>query len=336
MWIFVDGPLLGSELGSRAELLAKAGPLLRESLKKQPYLPGVLRVATEELAGQLRGQISSRVEVVVGPTEDLDETAEMVADQLAFPPTYLGEGVDAAMVASFFRATARLYRARPWRQIGDGDWIGVSIPDLAMNNYVLAVAGASRDSHPGGRWRCIPRTSKSSRSSKRWRRNARPGELEDDGEDEVWPALQILTYQNREELPPALLAEVDEHGWETAGPKALPYAASMQEDGDLPDSGEDDYVAGEAISLALLDLLAHERSLRKALSGEGPPLVSRTVVDLQGEKLEVVLTAPYADAGDDEEEAAPEPPRRRSGPAPAERNKTKTAGAPSGSSRRKR
>ncbi len=311
-----DGHLIGSELGEPAELMEKAGPAIRESFKELPFLPGTLKAESEDLVAALRPHISSRIQVVAGPTPELDEAAELVVDQLLYPPTYFGEGVEEASIAAFFKATAKLYRARPWKLLGMDDWIGVDIPALAIEGYVLAVVGPSQE-EPG--WVLAPSTEDfemlQELDEMAARREEEEGDEEledDDGEPgQEYPPVQFLSFQSRETAAPALLEEIDENGWEMAGPKAVPYSATLQEDGELGDSGEDDFFQGEAISLALVDLLQDTRALRRALDGESEPLVSRSVFEIDGEKVEVVLTVPHPDLleddDEDEEEEAPEP-----------------------------
>lgn len=358
-WMLDDGTLLGSELGDPAELKERGGPAIRESFKQLPFLPGTLKIDSDELAEAFRPHISSRVAVRSAATPELDEAAEMVIDQILYPPTYFGENVEPAAIASFFAATARLYRARPWKSLREDDWLQVDIPELAISGYVLAVVGP-RQEEPG--WVLAPSPEDFELLQELDELAARREEEEDgsgdgEGEDEggeAYPPVQFLSFQSRDMVAPALLDEIEEHGWETAGPKAVPYSATLSEDGELGDSGEDDFFQGEAISRALVDLLADTRELRRALDGDGAPLVARSVVEIGGEKVEVILTVPHPavfeedgeeegdgegeddDGGDDPAPPEPEPARRRSGPAPAERDKTKSGGPASGSSRRKR
>lgn len=286
VWMVVDGPLLGDEVGSHADLLAQAGPLLRESLKNLPFLPGTVRAATGELVAALRPQLSSRVKLVEGPTPELAEVAaEMMEDGEI--PSYLGAGADEKRVASFFAAAARLYRAAPWKAISADHLIGVTIEDLVMHDEVLAVIGPSRASKPG--WILA-------NDAQELDDYGEAMERDEAGEEVTFPPIQMVVFEPRGDLLPELVEEITSHRWEVAGPKACPYVATMGADGLFEAPEEQDYAIGEAVSQALADLVGQTLPLRRALAGETPPLVFETEVDLHGDKLKVVMTAPFLDA----------------------------------------
>lgn len=297
VWMIVDGPLLGDEVGARADLLAQAGPLLRESLKNLPYLPGTVRAAGADLVAALRPQISSRVQLVEGPTPELAEVAaEMIADDGEIP-SYLGAGADEKVVASFFAAAARLYRAQPWKAISADHLIGVTIEDLAMHGEVLAVIGPSRSSKPGFIL---------ANDAQELDDYGEAMERDEAGEEVTFPPIQMVVFEPRGDLLPELVEEITSHRWEVAGPKACPYVATMGADGLFEAPEEQDFAIGEAVSKALAELVAQTVPLRKALAGDMPPLVLETTIDLHGDQLKVVLTAPFLE--DDAPAQRPEHP----------------------------
>lgn len=287
IWGLADGgKLLGQEPGRKGELLAKAGPLLREALKQLPFLPGVLRVASSELAAALRPEISTRIELVNQPTPDLDAIAQEIAEAEDDFVSYLGAGADEAAVAEFFRAAARLYRAQPWKAISSDDLIGVSIEQLSIADEAIVVIGPSRNTKGG------------------WILASDPEELDDyvealereeAGEEVTFPPIEMMVYEPRADLVPELAEEIATHRWEVAGPKAFPSIAALSPDGGLEPPEEQDFTLGTLISLALAGLVEKGSALKKALAGHAPPLVHETEIEHDGERIKVVLTAPYLD-----------------------------------------
>ncbi len=286
VWMLVDGPLLGDEVGSRADLLAQAGPLLRESLNTLPYQPGVVRAASAELIAALRPEISARVELVEGPTPDLAELAAEMMEDDGEIPSYLGAGAGEEVVAAFFAAAAKLYRAQPWKAISADHLIGVTIEELAMVDEVLAIVGPSRASKPGFIL---------ANDAQELDDYGEAMERDDAGEEVTFPPIQMVVYEPKADLLPELVDEIAGHRWEIAGPKACPYVATMGADGLFEAPEEQDFAIGEAVSKALAELVGQTLPLRRALSGDTAPLIFETEVELRGDRLKVVLTAPYLD-----------------------------------------
>ena len=286
IWGIADGELLGQEPGKTGELLASAGRLLREALKQLPFLPATLRVASPELAAALRPEISARIELVCEPTPGLDEIAQEIAEAEDEIVSYLGGGAEAAAVSEFFKAAARLYRAQPWKSISGNDLIGVTIEQLSIADEVVVVVGPGRNTKGG------------------WLLASDPDELEDygeafereeAGEEVTFPPIELMVYEPRADLLPELAEEIAENRWEVAGPKAFPSIAALGPDGGLEPPEEQDFALGTLICHALAELAELGVPLKKALAGHAPALVHETEVDLRGEKIQVVLTAPYQD-----------------------------------------
>jgi hypothetical protein len=286
IWGIAGGDLLGQEPGRTGELLAKAGPILREAFKQLPFLPGVLRVSSPELAAALRPEISGRIRLVTGPTPELDAIAAEIAEAEDEMISYLGAGAGEEAVAEFFRAAARLYRTQPWKTISSEDLIGVTIEELSIADEAVVVIGPSRTTKGG------------------WLLASDPEELDDyvealereeAGEEVTFPPIEMMVYEQRADLLPELAEEIAKHRWEVAGPKAFPSISALGPDGGLELPEEQDFALGTLISIALAGLAEKGTALKKALAGHAPPLVHETEVELNGDRILVVLTAPYQD-----------------------------------------
>jgi hypothetical protein len=286
IWGLAGGDLLGQEPGRTGEQLGKAGPLLREAFKQLPFLPGVLRVASPELAAALRPEISGRIRLVTGPTPELDAIAAEIAEAEDEMISYLGAGAGEEAVAEFFRAAARLYRTQPWKTISSEDLIGVTIEELSIADEAVVVIGPSRTTKGG------------------WLLASDPEELDDyvealereeAGEAVTFPPIEMMVYEQRTDLLPELAEEIAKHRWEVAGPKAFPSISALGPDGGLELPEEQDFALGTLISIALAGLAEKGTALKKALAGHAPPLVHETEVELNGDRILVVLTAPYQD-----------------------------------------
>jgi hypothetical protein len=143
-WLDPQGLLLGSEIGRPGELAERAGASLRDAMERprigDPHRPQRLRVASADLAAGLRAEHPD-IEVVCAPTPELDDAVADLVRQLdearrqrdAYLPS------EPLAVASFFRAAAHLYRARPWTR-GD-EFFLATIDDLGVNLATVAVMG---------------------------------------------------------------------------------------------------------------------------------------------------------------------------------------------------
>lgn len=303
LWVIVDGPILGSEMAKKGELLPQAGRLLRDSLKTLPFLPGKVRVASEELAKALRPEISTRIELVCAPTPHLDEVAEELRSHMTrTDTTFLARGADPAKVASFCRSAAKLYRAQPWRHLdADEGLIGVTIAEAEMHNSLLTVMGSGGESF--GWLLCAGLDA----LDDFFAANEAAADSVPGADGPEWPHFLALNFDHKSDLAPTLARELAQHGWEIAGPQAYPWLMTTDEHQNLLGPAPGDLLIAEAICLAVPQLVAKPKALRDALKGKTPPLVLQQRVEVStGRKIDITLTFPYEE--EDVELLRPEHP----------------------------
>lgn len=285
-WMIVDGPILGNEIGSPAFLREKAGALLRESLAELPSLPRTLSVATEDLAVLLRPAITTRIELICGPTPELDQMVSDLLVRLESAPTYLSKGAHPDAVASFFRAASRLYRAKPWAVVpSPGVLLGITVKELEIDNQVLSVSGPRGDNKT---WMLCASAADVTRFIRAARRKG-------NGENYRFPPSTMLTFEHRDHLPPTLTYEIASHGWEVAGPSAHPWLYRTDASGGFSAPTPEDLLVGEVVTQALAELATRSIPWKRVLQSDEALLFS-SKAKLGGRELEVLISIPFEEA----------------------------------------
>lgn len=281
MAAFVDGPLLGTEIDVQGKLPARAGALLRDWLKSDdlPYLPGTLRVADENLADLLRPEITTRIELICGPTPNLEETLRLMVAELDRQFTYLD--AEESRVASFFRAAAKMYRAKPWKIIPTDCLLSLTIGGIEVYDLLISVKG-NQDDEPGF-FACSDIDELEQFVEAAERRQA--------GEDCEFPSTLFMNFLHMNDIRPDLRGEIESHGWEVAGPAAWPWLASLDVDGTPISPLESDIVLAELICLALLEVAAHPRQV-KAAYRDTEPIELKKTFKIGEDELEVAIYFP--------------------------------------------
>ena len=283
IWKVPLGKILGFETGSQGELLPRAGALLREALNRSNPLPGTLRVASEELAAQLRPAISRRIELLCAPTPELDATLDEMQRRVTEGQSYayLASGADEETVAGFYRAAAWLFRSKPWQVMADSeDLLQVSIEELGLPRAVVSVVGRGDQDFGFS----LFATAEDFYYFL---------DFDPDADDlaETPVPLLALTYNAKMDLPPELAQELEEKGYEVAGKEAHPWLMAYDEEShDLRPASETELRQAEALCLALPEILVDKDALFAALRGEGPQLSQRVRVSTAGGEIEVALS----------------------------------------------
>lgn len=286
-WIDADTEMiLGTTvLNSHDDPLGAAAANLRATARAPaagtPVMPGRIRVASPELADALRRAALDGVEVVCAPTPELDRAADSLLDRLApdgEPPDlrYLRADVTADGAAAMFRATARLYRVKPWEVVpSDQTLIGISCAPLKLRDAVVSVIGqagmvhgfvlfASRDDHE---WFCDAT------------------DLIERGEAARVPHHLALTFTHRDEVGAVLLDEIAAHRWEVAGPEAYPVISALDEDRVARSPTRAEMLLVEAIAAALAEILAEDTPELEDALHRGSPLTLDTKSDTSAGEL---------------------------------------------------
>lgn len=281
MAAFVDGPLLGTEIDVQGNLQARAGAIVRDWLKSDdlPYLPGTLRVADDNLAALLRPEITTRIELICGPTPSLDEAMQVMQAELNRKFTYLD--AEASRVASYFKAAAQMFRAKPWKFIPAESLVSLTIGGIEVYDLLVSVKG-DHDEEPGF-FACSDLDEVEQFVEAAERREA--------GEDFEFPSTLFQLYQHMNDVRPDLRGEIESHGWEVAGPAAWPWLASLEADGTPLPPVESDIVLAELICLSLTELAKHPRQMKEAWRDAEQFELTETF-QVGEDKLEVVIRFP--------------------------------------------
>lgn len=288
VWFIPNGPVLGYEVGRPGELLHRAVDTFRATtlapMHGAPHTPARVRVASQALAKVLRASLSPGVEITVTPTPELDALVDTMFDDMddadALVPGYLAPGIDAASVAAFFRATAGLYRAAPWKAVAsDEDLISLTIESLNVRDAVLSIIGQAGQSLGVVMFSSLDD----------FEQFLDAAEALEHGEPPDMVARLSLNFERGARLHPAQRKEAAAHGWEVANASAFPSLVAIDEDNVARPPTAAELVLFEAIALALPKLL-RDTPLARAFAGGQSVSHSVRVVTHAGE-LEVTMRA---------------------------------------------
>jgi hypothetical protein len=291
LWMNAEGALVGTTTAKPGELLTTAGEHLRSTIERPMFgraqTPARVRVASLELADALRASHPA-LDVVCAPTPEIDDAIssmrEMMDERGDAEQTYLGPDIDEDAVASFFRAAAGLFRAKPWQVVPDDESLfSVTIESLDMRDAVMSVIGQMGQSHGLVFFRGIDD----------FEAYLDAAEAMENGEEPRMPPHFALNFERGAELSASLRKEVAKHRWELAGPNAYPWVVAV--DADLvarPPTGKELTVV-EAIARALPHVLGERDALAAAWNG-GEPMTRTLTVQVHAGAIDVTLRAPYA------------------------------------------
>lgn len=298
LWLDAGGLVLGVTVLRPGAVLGVACESLRSTIEQpmvgRPHVPARVRVASPELADELRAGHPS-IEIVCGPTPELEEPFAALRANMGGDGeeerSYLSPAIGPQAVASLFRAAAQLFRAKPWRIVPDDQSLfAVTIEKLGIREAALSVIGQMGQSLGFVLFADLDDFEAYLDAADAIERDGQP----------AMPPHFSLTFERGSALDAALRKEVAEHRWEVAGPAAYPQMLAI--DGDLVSRPlrADDVTMAEAIALALPKVLAEKKALLSAWSGGKP--VSRTLsVSTHAGDVEITLRAPH--------EREPVPPR---------------------------
>jgi hypothetical protein len=292
LWMSPDGAILGHAVGRPGEVVAIAAQSLHDTIAHpmvgRPRPPERVRVASNDLAAALRAAVAG-LEVVCAPTPELDEAFASMCESMSDPAdveqTYLSPDVGPEAMSAFFRAAARLFRAKPWTIVpGDDALLSVTIASLDVRDAAVSVIGQMKESHGFLVFSSLDD----------FEGYLDAADAMEHGEAPVtMPRHFVLSFERRADLGASLRLEIETHRWEVAGVSAYPWVVAI--DPDLvarPGSAREVRIA-EGISLALPRLLSEEKKALRAAWDGGPPVERSFTVPAHGGDLEVTLRAPF-------------------------------------------
>jgi len=294
-FIIPDGPVLGMLLAKPGELLPQAAAQLaatiREPMAGPAHAPARIRVASADLARALQPALPPGAELVLAPTPELDEVLESFAKHLESEgendvPSYLTNDVSKEAVASFFRATARLYRAGPWDLVpSDQDILSISIEALGIRDGVICVIGQTGQAFGLLLFDTLAE----------FEAYVIEAEVRDPSEKAPpnFPRHLVVSFDNGADLHPALRKEVASHHFEVARASAFPQLYVLDRDLVTRPPTQAEYARAEASVLALAEVLGDKRALLAAFDEDQQPLDRTLSVVSHAGEMTVTIRAPF-------------------------------------------
>lgn len=286
VWMIPDGPVLGSltlEPGQVAGDLIAAHfrDVTENPLIGEPHRPARIRVATPELAEALRKTVEPAIEVVCAPTPEFDALLEGMAEyaQQRQPaaPSYFATGASSELMAAFFRATARLYDARPWTCVPADVPILVDAEALSLKGAALVVMGHGNREYGFLLFASEPDFQRFLRVAKSAQSHARP----------PMPVF-ALDYSRGADIPLELRKEATSQGWQVANANAYPGLTVLDSQFGERSPSRAQLHQAEALSLALAEFAQSQRAAKAA--NQPPPTTAVTRVQTHRGSIEVRLT----------------------------------------------
>ncbi|MEA2465638.1 MAG: hypothetical protein QOJ98_3385 [Acidobacteriota bacterium] len=261
-----------------------------------PRRPERIRVADAKLAKELRKSFGG-IQVVVAPVPELDEAFEHLSGVLAESrpePSYLDDGeISPAAVAELFSVASVLFRTAPWRQVVDQQIVRVDIPEYGIDGACLSIIGAAGASFGLLLFRSVEDFDAFGDGRRR----------PDDGQS----AMYSLSFGGKNELPPGMAREIEQHRWPVAGASGYPTLFSIDAAWQpLPVTERD----VRMITLCTRAFLSFFEDYANVFTDEHANPVRVAIA--WDDQVTVTLTAPYADAEVIEDVFEPVPPRAAS------------------------
>lgn len=190
-----------------------------------PRTPEAIRVATDELAAEVRS-VAASIPVAVAPTPELDELRDSMVESMSAgdqEPSYLENGrIAPECVEELFVAASVLFRLAPWRTANDGQILRMDIPSLDVNGACVSIIGSLDESRgvlifpslAGYEAFALAADSEGFR----------------DGPSDAGTSWLALTFEDEDEFPDAMYDEIAEHDWPVVAEDAYPLVEHRERD----------------------------------------------------------------------------------------------------------
>lgn len=288
-----DGVIVGTTMVGPDEVQGQVGAVLASAMKRPmvgpPRRPDRIRVATADLADEVRALVGDGVAITIAPTPELQLVLDALTDSMGIAldgdedgfVTYLANGnVEADTVGIFFDAAKQLYHAAPWKEATDDQIIHVDIPSLGVAGACLSIIGNLGESLG---FLLFP-----SYDSFESFLDASIAAADGDELMDLNTGWLALNYVRGADLPDAVRREISAHGWPVAAPEAYPLAERFDQDLVVVPLCDRDLTMAAAVASALCSFFARHRD--RFATDDTPP-VRESHIDDQG--IEVRLSYPH-------------------------------------------
>jgi hypothetical protein len=241
----------------------------------------------------LRAGLGGEVEILVAPTPEIDQVIRQFIDDVnpGVKPTYFGHRLSPAIVE-------RLFRAAPWNIIGGEEHLLLlDAPQFGLIGASISVIGALGEHYGMLIYESLASYEAMAHQAERLDRiPPRRSEL-------CTPAMSV-TFNRPARLPPGMVREVGDHGWDLAGPNAYPLVLAFDPDHVVRPLRERDCELAAACCLAVGRLVA-----RLAKRGPFDPASARETVVVEtlsgNPSVTVALPLPALTRAQDPQDPAP-------------------------------
>jgi hypothetical protein len=230
--------------------------------------PDRVRVATVDLAEQVRAVVGDSIPIEVAPTPEVDNVVDHMRREIpgGRELSYLDDGrLPEEGVGRLFEAARELYLCAPWTRVQDDNLLRVDVPALGLEGACISIIGALGQSFG---FVAFP----SQVAFEAFLQATARGMPEEGPVDLGTPHL-ALNFEAHRDMPKTMLREAAAHGWPLASSKAYPLPMRIDRDA-VPHPLEPhdlDVLAGAALALARL-FAAHGEAI-----GRGQPAEATSV-----------------------------------------------------------
>ncbi len=284
----VDADNLRKPSDKRKAAFASLRESTEEPMFGPPRRPKTIRVKSKQLAASLALSFPD-IEVVCGPTPELANIPRAIALALIISgeeeeakQSYFSPGMTSESLASFFEATAKLYRCKPWNQVpSDGHLIQVSIEALNLSNLVVSVIGQAGENFG---FLVFPSLSD-------YEMFAAYGKAMTRGHLLKMPTFCVLDFEKKSRIPEQLQDEIDSNGWKLAYRTNCPWLIVCEGEVDSRPPTAEEYAMVEALSHAIAAMCSKFKEHKDSWNFDTPRRFSQEISTHAG-ALTVELQAP--------------------------------------------
>jgi hypothetical protein len=289
LWLNAAGLVIGTMLGKPGEVLAQAGDHLRATIGKPmigpPQSPARIRVSSDALASALRASHPS-IEITCGPTPEIDQVIEGMSEHMRSSPkepqSMLGGGIVPEAMASFFRAAADLFRAKPWKLVPGDTVLSVTAEARGLSQAALSVIGQMGQSLGFLLFSSVDDFDAYLDAAESIQR----------GENPTMPQYLALSFERGADLDPVVRKEISSHKWEVASPQAYPWVACIDKAMVPRPPTANELALMEGVALALAALATEKKAVKAAFAG-GAPFERVYSVPTHDGEIAVTVRAPH-------------------------------------------
>ena len=224
----------GEEHGALGRALANA---MKRPLVGPARRPSLIRVASDDLAAEVKTVVGDLIPVTIATTPELDQLADAMFESFTTgavrsvgkhrggeEASYFENGrVSPETVADLFAAASLLSHVAPWKIASDQHVLRLDIPELGVDGACVSIIGALGQDFGLLIFPSLTGFKKFLKAASSPRRHSRRLDV-----GTSWLSFSLVPGT---ELPAPLRSEVHVHGWSVADPRSYPQVEHRDRDG---------------------------------------------------------------------------------------------------------